>query len=585
MSTGTTEIPNDAARARLPRAAQTAARWMFHAMTAAWVVRRGIGTGDMIGIPWGEQWGRLFVTAQVTRWFHGTTPGWADLMAAPEGRRFWPVDPLVQAVAVPVFALLGEPTGWAIVLGSLSLVAGLGGASLARAAGADAPRAAAVGLLLQLNPFWLRQGAEGVTEALSTGFVALTLAFAWQLLRGGEADARIKRGNTLGFSLSWAAVCLTSPYHALYAAGVGSVILPFWPAAPRATLARLGAIAALVGVVSAAPLIAAETGDRGRLTAAWTGGYRLIPDELVRVQRGPKLEAVLVPAKPPSFGQDAGDIGRKQVPGWARFLVPWPGGFPVAALLAIGLARPQTRRISLFGAAFFLLGPAWGPIVRAVGLPQLPAPLEAIFAHLPVTRLLGNINRSVVVPLLIAAGIGGSSRGRVGTVAIAVAAVAAAWVETPGLSLPVTEISPPTGLYAAIDGPTAVFPSGDPPVWNPGPWPKENLWLAGHHHGPQAYDYGRGGEPADATLQVRLSEVAGIPLGRGAAERHSASDATIWRELHAAGFTRVLVVRRTLPDAAWERVYRYLTEQVGPPIRSDASGGVWAIATAPLRQD
>lgn len=539
-----------------------------HAAIAAWVVRAGLGTGAIIGIPWGEQWGRLFVAAQVGRWLRGTPPGWADLLAAPHGRPFWPVDPLVQAVEVPASALAGEATGWALTLGLLSFVAGLGGTTLARRFGADWPRAAVAGLLVQLNPFWLREGAEGVTEVLAVGLLALAAAAAHR------AVVAPSRRSILVFAAAWAAVCWTSPYSALY--GFGAAILMSWAFERRAAAVVLGT-ALIVGILAASPLVLAESGDRGRLTATWTGGYRLVPDQLVRIQRDAAGTVTLQPTKPPPFGLDAGSQGRSRISPVARFLVPWPGGFPVAALLLLGLTRPQTRRAAAFGLVFFLIGPAWGPIVRAIGLPELPSPLEAALSRLPVTSLLGNVNRSVVVPLLVAAGVAGSDRNRLGTLVLAAAVVTAALVEVPTLSLPATEVHPPVRLYAAIEGPTAVFPSGDPPVWNPGPWPKENLWHAGHHGGAQGYDYGRGGDPADVDLQVRLSEVGGVALGRGAAEKHRASDADIWRGLREARFARVLVLRRTLEDPAWEEIHAWLTAELGAPIAMDGDGGVWAI--------
>src|SRR5687767_7262326 len=85
-------------------------------LPAIWAVHAGLLGGAIVGLPWGEAWGRLFVTGQVTRWSTGTPAGWADLVDAPHGRPFWPVDPVVQLVQVPLDALLGEATAWALVL-------------------------------------------------------------------------------------------------------------------------------------------------------------------------------------------------------------------------------------------------------------------------------------------------------------------------------------------------------------------------------------------------------------------------------------------------------------------------------------
>ena len=80
---------------------------LVYFVPALWLVRAGLFTGDVVGLPWGEAWGRLFVTGQVARWLRGTPVGWADEMDFPGGRPLWPVDPVVQIAAVPLEAIVG----------------------------------------------------------------------------------------------------------------------------------------------------------------------------------------------------------------------------------------------------------------------------------------------------------------------------------------------------------------------------------------------------------------------------------------------------------------------------------------------
>jgi hypothetical protein len=124
---------------------------------------------------------------------------------------------------------------------------------------------------------------------------------------------------------------------------------------------------------------------------------------------------------------------------------------------------------------------------------------------------------------LLAAVAGGVAlRRRPGLSAVALLVVIVGGeLEQPRLLVPATRDPVPGAVLAALDGPTVVFPSGDPPAWHPAVSPKETLALAARADVPVAYDYGRGGTPADLPALVGLARIGGVPLGaeawRGAA--------------------------------------------------------------------
>jgi hypothetical protein len=524
---------------------------------ASWIVHAGLGTGRYVGLPMGEVWGRLFVTGQIRRWLEGGRPMWADLVSAPGGRPFWPVDPLLQVLAIPLDAVLGEATGWAVLLGLLSWTSALGGMAAARACGAGRAGALAAGLMLQLSPFWFRYGAEGVTESLALGPPAFAAAAAIGLARAPS------RAGYLRYFLAFGWVCGTSPYAAVHGALALAASLPLWPSAARRHGARLLVGTGLCGLLFLAPLAATESGLGGRLTSAWTGGYALVAEPPVA-----SLETAPAPAaaSPPS--------------GLRQALVQWPGGFAVTGALLVGLTARRSRSVAGFALTWLALGPAWSTVARWIGA-GIPSPLEGALRALPGTALLGNPYRLVAVPIVAAAlVVGGLGARRRVAAGVAVAALLAAWLEVPPLCLPAVQARVPVALLPVIDGPTVTFPSGDPPIWNADAWPKAGLWLARHHGGAQAYDYGRGGVPADAALLVRMSQVAGVPAAATAVDRWGGAGDP-WESVRASGFTRVLVVRRTLDASAWGRVRAWLDAEAGSPLAEEAGGAVWAVPPEP----
>jgi hypothetical protein len=539
-----------------------------HGAVALYMVRAGLGTGAILGQPWGESWGRLYATGQVARWLHGTPIGHADLVAFPGGRPWWPVDPLLQLLAVPLEAAVGESSAWALCLGALSWSAGLGGAVLAHTLGAPWLRAAAAGLVLQLAPTWLRNGSEGITEALALGPPALACAATIQLLR---APSRARGWAFLGACVL---VCGTSPYYATYGGIALAVSALAWGRGRWGLAARVVGAAALVAAIAAAPLLLTESGAGGRLDATRRGGYQLQPAALVIVDADgtarPRPRAIPVPRVDGPAPSVLTDLGQRQ----------WPLGVGALFLLAAGMVVRGARGAAATGIAVLVLGPLWGPLrLHALGLPVM-SPIEWLLRTLPLTSFLGNTPRLAAVALVAATATAGPVLARSRVLAITTAALAwlAARAESPRISLPAMRAEPPAALVAAITGPTITFPNADPPAWNPGAWAKQGLWLAKHHGGAQAYDFGRGGVSADTAALVRLSQVSGMPVAAAAARSFPpGDDAELWTSMRGTGFSDVLVLRWSLSDAQWSAIAAYLSGALGAPVATSGEGGTWRL--------
>jgi hypothetical protein len=524
------------------------------AAVAVWLVSRGLGTGMVVGTPYGEVWGRLFVTGQVGRWATGGL-GWADLLSAPDGQAFWPVDPVLQLGAVPLSAMVGDATAWALVLGLLSFSTGLGAYGAARYAGGGVPAGLASAAMLQLNPLWLRHAAEGVTEVLALGLVAIAGVAGWHACRTGGVRP------LLVFAVAAGAVAGVSPYYAVFTMAAVIVAVAARPRRRHLAVVATGlAACALVAV----PLVVTELGDGGRMSGMWAGGYRLVPDELVRFS---DQGLVSVPRRPTGFGD-----GTRP---WFSWVVQWHGGVAATVVLIAGLLSPRARFLAGIALVWLALGPGWTSVATLAGRPDVASPLAWAAGSLA----LGNPSRLAVVPVVAAPFVLGlAGRGPWLAALVGALSLVSAVVELPPLRLPAVHADPLDDLAAVIDGPVATFPSGDPPLWHPSAWPKETLWLATHHGGPTGSDYGRGGLPADGPLLVRLSQVSGVALGRAAAETLLPSDdRAMWASLQTRGYTRVLVVRRGLTASQWQAVAGWLETQAGPPIREVDGGAVWAV--------
>jgi hypothetical protein len=505
---------------------------------AAWILG-GIGGGWSVpGTPQGEAWGRLFVSAQVGRWMRGEAPwGWADLLAAPAGSPFWPVDPLVQAFEAPLALLIGGPAALSVTCVLLVGLCGLGPYRLLRRFGAPASAAAVGGLLVELSPFLLRNLHDLVLEVAGLGVGALALS---ALL---EARERPDRRRLVGVGLGVGALAATSPYYAVYLALGCAIGLPFerrrW-----AAWARIAAAAGLACGLVLLPLFAAEGGASGRLGPRYQGhGYQLKPPPLVDASTG-RPAAPLRPLTAPSPRGGLTDPRERPAgppSALARALHRAPGGLALLVAALAGLTMPGARRWSLLALTFYFAGPGPELIQRFLEHrgPEAPSLLGRLLQALPLTASMGNGGRLLAAWVLLAAISGGLAAARSPWLRglLLVVTVAETLLTIPSGRVPRSPFPLSPAALAELEGPTIVFPSGDPPCWSPVVGPKEALAIAGLAGVPVAFDYGREGVPADLEVQVALSRVAGLPIGETALRERTRADAA--RE---AGFVRLVLL-------------------------------------------
>ncbi len=492
-------------------------------VSALVLLRSSLRIDAVPGVGLGESWGRLFVTAQVQRWISGASPfGHADLLAWPGGQPFWPVDPAVQLMAVPLSVLLGPAAGLTVVTVALVWLAGTGPAWLCRRLGATPLGALAGGLLVQWHPLMLRNLHDLVLEVAAIGVAALAV--------GAIHAALHDRRRLLAVGAGVLAVAATSPYFAVYLALGCAMAAPL--TRRRRAWVGIAAASAVACGLALAPLAAFEGGSGGRLDPQRAGEYRLAPSPLLRAPP---------PRPPPPRARSPLDVVRR-----------FPGGVTAGAATLAGLAHPVARPWAGLAAGFFVAGPGLTQARR-----QLTGPgghsgglIGAGLSRLPLTKHLGNPGRSMAAFVLLAGVAGGVAlRGPLAVGAL-IAVALEAMVSLPGLELPATDISIDPQIAAAVEGPLIVFPSGDPPVWHPGVRPKEALYLAGRLGAPVAYDYGRGNVPADVGVQVALSQIAGTPIGERAPElAPAAADPSDW-----GPFTHLLVLTDRLTEAQRSRL-------------------------------
>lgn len=478
---------------------------MLHGIIAAWAVSLAVDPWRTVGTSYGEGWGRQLVTAQVWRWMTGRAPwGLADLLAAPTGQAFWPVDPAVQLLAAPLAALTDTPTALLAAVWLLYATAGLGPTLLALRLGARSWAAPLAGLLVQLSPFVLDHAADVVLEVLAFGplaWVAASLHAAWQ---------HPSRRALAGVGVSTALLAATSPYFAVYAA-LGAACAVAWHR-PRGLL-RIAAAGALGCFLSLAPLLATEGGPGGRLSAgSGDAGYALVPGDMLRFEQGRPVP-----------------VERRELPRLEdhRRPAPWspprerlPGGNALAIAGLIGLSSRRLRPWVGLGLISVALGPGPGLLARSMGWGAVP--LEGVLGRVldltPLGAVLGNPVR-LLAPWVLLAAVGGAAavRGRpraaLGLVALVLAVrsglprlpLAAAWRPGP---LPPAELVPAGAL--------SIYPSGDPPWWHPALGPKETLYITAQLGTPTPGDYGRRHVPADRELLLAAAMASGGIVARDA---------------------------------------------------------------------
>ena len=501
------------------------------------------------------------------RWFRlEAPPGRADLLAWPAGQSFWPVDPALQLVELPLAALLGDAAGLTLLTLLLLVLAGLGPYRLVRVLGGPPAGALLAGLLVQLSPYLLRNLHDMVTEVLAVGILALAAAEILRLVRAGSEVWPTPR-DLLRVGLVVGLVASSSPYYAVFLAVCCALLVPLWWRPWRAWTG-VALASGLACALALAPLLAAEGGASGRLGPSYQGaGYQLTPSPLVDpVSRAPS------PPRPPVRAPPPGDAGPAAGPppgsgppsALSRALHRAPGGATLVLGLALALALGGARRAAAFALLLALLGPALPLARRALGqhVDAVGGVIFGLLQQLPLTAALGNPTRFLAVTVLAAAVAVGLSAGRRRRLAavLGLLVLVEVWQTLPQGTAPATPLAVDEEVLAALEGPTVVFPSGDPPSWHPDVGPKEALYLAGRAGVPVAYDYGRGGLPADLPAILALARVSRTPIGVRALELGEPLEdsAAAWSELP---FDHVLVLDDRLTERERAALHGWLGDR------------------------
>ena len=472
--------------------------WALYLLPALVLLRGSLAPGRMLGGPYGEATRKLFGHLQVLRWLSLEAPvGHADLLAWPEGRGFWPVAPLLDLLQLPFSLALGPVAGFTALALILLVLSGAGPFALVRALGGSLPGALAAGLLVQLSPLLLTNLGDAIVEVSAVGIAALAVAGLVRWHQGG------RRRDLALAGLGVFATAASSPYFAIYLA-LGCLFALAWTwRAWRRWLAFAG-VAALACGLALGPVWAVERGDAGRLSEVHRHGWSLQPGELVHPSSGQVLP------RRPSTG--AGEPA-KPPPAWLRSAARWQPGWAIALAALAGLGFRRSRPWSVLALVFFALGPGVPMLLRQLGRHgEVQAPLVWLLGE----GFLGNPTRLLVPWILSAAVACGLAVDRRWPLALVAGLLALAEPLTlkRGFELPSVEQPFDATVVDALDGPFSLFPSGDPPAWQPGVAFGESMLLAGLAGQPIGYDFATGATDPSLGLVVRLAEAGGVPLGR-----------------------------------------------------------------------
>ena len=249
--------------------------------------------------------------------------------------------------------LLGLVRAWNAVLGLFVLVAGVGGATLARTLGAAPWTAALAGVLLQLDGFLLLHLAGGRSEQVGLGLVALTLAAGLRLVQPAPARTHVvlaAGSAALVVATSWELALMT----AVGMVGLGALVVRRDSA--RAVASALG-LAAVLSLPMVAPFLTSTLAAR---------------------------------AANPSFGGAVSEVASLGLLEWLGPQRPGPHTLTLLCLLALPWTARESDRRSWLAVVVLLitsLGLALGasPALHRGGAPFWTGPTPwSLAAQLPV---------------------------------------------------------------------------------------------------------------------------------------------------------------------------------------------------------
>lgn len=477
----------------------------------------------------------------------------SDRLNHPDGLVLQLIDPL-HAFVFALGAWAGPAAGFNLVLCFGLAIAGLGGALLAREAGADRP-GLLLGAVIGLSaPTVVAVAADGITEGLGVGWAAVQLALLLRLRRGAS-PARVG-----ALAAAIAAGVTTGPYNALFIAIVDVPVGLWMLRRTRAPLVAAG-IAALLCAPYLRGLLQRPEGMPGSEARAGLGLPTPVSVWRGGLERGVDLLDLFVPA--PLTGP-ASDL-----PHTAYLGVATLGLAALGARALVHAGRAREGCIWLGGAALFAslaLGP-WlsvGGSYLTLGDRPLLGPAGLLSLYTPLGRLsrwyrAGAVAVFLLIPLAVVA-----LRGRAAWVASLLVLLDARLLAPLPRAFDTIDARPSTAL-AVADGPIAELPSVHP-LLRADDVADLNLLLQVHH-----------GQPTNGTLHAMVGAANSPSLGAirrvASLEAPEQDAARATRTLAKNGYRYLAIYRQHFSEEGIGAV----TDDLGPPLASDDRVVLWRI--------
>jgi hypothetical protein len=480
------------------------------------------------------------------------------LLNHPDGLSLPLVDPL-HLLPWLLGSQLSVALGFNLVLYLGLLVAGLGGAALARVVGADRSGQVLGACILGSAATIVGVGADGITEGLGIGWVALQFAVLLSLRR----DASWSRVGLLAVLV--AAAVHSGPYNAIWVAVLDGIV-GLWLLQHTWRHLVAGAAAAVVSAPYVLAALGLEGGRPGALDRA--GPMPPLPAEVWR-----------------GLWREGADLMDLLVPVQFTGAVPTPTTAylgPVLVVLAIvGCVRFVGGRAQQGGGPEWLVGAvvfaalALGPWICWAGTPLSPGGWElmgpaGVLEQIPGIDRLSRWYRAgaVAVMLLIPPAVAVVSGRRAVLLGLLVVLDARLLGPVP---FPLATTAVPTEtVLRTLDGPFAELPPIHPLHWA-GLQADENLLLQVLHGQPTTGTLDN--QPGRATVHPGLAKIRQAALGRAgpdAAEivRMGAAD------MVDLGYRRLVVY----PDRLGTWSEDILTDALGAPVALDERVVVYDLA-------
>ena len=456
-------------------------------------------------------------------------------------------------LAAPLAVIIGPILAYNLVLAAYLILAGVGGAALARSVGATPAYAIMAGLLLQLDGFVLHHANSGRPEQAALGLVALALAYAihaWN--RERTSDAIIS--GLCGGLVIWASWELT-----VLLAAATLFLVPLL-GKPTAGGLRRWCTAALVTSLIGAPWVAffalhvhgVRAMDEGdfALGAATDASMTLAGVLDPRTPRASLLALVAIPC--------AAFLDRSRRRFWLGIAV----GCLIVGVLALG---PQPR----------LMGPPsaeatpWGPFYWVTRLPVLgwfhwPDRLLCLVSLAAVAatgRVLPLLRRPPLFASLVLAG------------ALIETSIAHRWPP----SGPTLDAPEPVHALARSPRAGAVL---NLPIHEDAPLHLFDQQLQIHHGRPIRFSMFLPHLHRDNTREASpIIDWFHDLMGEKPPPAATFEPAD-FAELERQGFSFITLSQFSLPRPHWRRAHRVLTSHLGPPRWEDKKYAVWEIPTS-----